>query len=134
MAHCLQIREPEWMHVTYRAQVRGVVRERVQDMMPLSLMSSSFGQPKIELVLSVFTSQWVEKFKIVELFDKRTCFGHLDTLGPQSRLERFDAWAIWVPLDEANYVNSARLGRSYGLKTVQMWTIAPCSLAGSRSL
>ena len=41
MAHCLQIGEPEWMHVTYRAQVRGVVRDRVQDMMPLSLMSLS---------------------------------------------------------------------------------------------
>ena len=60
------------MHVTYRAQVRGVVRERVQDMMPLSLMSSSFGQPKIELVLSVFTSQWVEKFNLPHILHNPT--------------------------------------------------------------
>ena len=48
---------------------------------------------------------------------------------PAVVLGALGAWAIRVPLDEANYVNSARLGRSYGPKIVQMWTVAPCFLA-----
>ena len=47
-------------------------------------------------------------------------FGHSQ---PAVALGALDAWAIRVPLDEANYVNSARLRRSYGPKTVQMWTM-----------
>ena len=46
-------------------------------------------------------------------------FGHSQ---PAVALGALDAWAIRVPLGEANYVNSARLRRSYGPKTVQMWT------------
>ena len=43
-------------------------------------------------------------------------FGHSQ---PAVALGALDAWAIRVPLGEANYVNSARLGWSYGPKTVQ---------------
>ena len=58
----------------------------------------------------------------------------LDTLNPTVALGALDAQAIRVPFGEANCVNNARLRRSCGPKTVQMWTMCTIISAGSRSL